>query len=273
MAQTKRDDNPREYSGEPSNVIEEKGDKEKVKSSSTSTSSSSSSSSNCRDTERVQHPGSPAGDVMTPAVPPVQQHESPSGDQLCSNVRDALQQDEQQRQQPQHQVQREEQQQTPTMRDRRRQQLAASDSITSTPNTTTRTLPVSLFIDDPTSPVAPITVAATAAAGAVVLDNDDAEDFLDADTVLSDDDDEHWLSPTAVGHYGGGAGTGSDGDSEFTWDEDSIRPSEAVTPALRGVHATAVEVMRRSSRMFETLGKGPLVGWGETCRACGYKCT
>lgn len=197
---------------------------------------------------------------MTPAVPPVQLDESPSADQLCSNVRNALQQGEQQRQQEQDELQREQQHQTPAMRDSRQQQQqqATADSINPTPNTTTRTLPVSLFIDDPTSPVAPNKVASTAAAGAVVLDDDDAEEFLYADTILSDDD-EHWLSPTAVGHYGGGSGMGSDGGSEFTWDEDSIKPSEALTPALRGVHAAAVEVMRRSSRMFETLGKGQMV--------------
>lgn len=65
-------------------------------------------------------------------------------------------------------------------------------------------------------------------------------------TTVEDSDDEHWLSPIARQDSDGGY-------SDFDWDD--ARPSEDLSPALQGVHAAAVEVMRRSLSLLESPGE------------------
>lgn len=66
-------------------------------------------------------------------------------------------------------------------------------------------------------------------------------------SALDDSDYDHWLSPTAR--------KGSAEGSDFDWD--NVSQGDELSPTLRGVHATAVEVMRRSLSMLESPGQYP----------------
>lgn len=66
------------------------------------------------------------------------------------------------------------------------------------------------------------------------------------ENALDDSDEDHWLSPTAR--------QGSDGGySDFDWDD--AQPTEDLSASIRGVHATAVDVIRRSLSLLESPGQ------------------
>lgn len=94
----------------------------------------------------------------------------------------------------------------------------------------------------------------SAAATAVAVTDVSVDEEEEYNAGIEDSDDDTWLSPTAGRGY---RSRTTSGVSEFNWDdsEDLVKPSEGLSPSLRAVHATAVEVMRRSSRIFESVGE------------------
>lgn len=128
--------------------------------------------------------------------------------------------------------------------------ITATDSRSRTAEVTSSRPPTFLPVGEDSVGTAPAVVEngaanSTLAVKAGYLDDTEAGS---GSASGDDEDDDLWLSPTAHS-----ARSVDSGGSEFNWDEDA-KPSELLSPALRGVHATAVEVMRRSTRMLETFG-------------------